>query len=292
MTPVFQQKPWKHDPRSRRFSHTKFFGALPLSALPNTLDRDPGPCFDQGPTLRCTGYGNAAQMYFIHGIQGHPDWQAAKIGQKQGRSVDEGGGDPNATMKSMRDDGFLPSTASPQRWETHGIGGTTWKSFPPQLDDIARKFDTAIAFFKVDGPYDTFDNIRVALFQAYDPKTKRGAAVDAFGRWFNDWNDEPDGFIPHEYSRFAGYHRYVIYGWEGEYLLLKNSYGSSHHIYRMPREVVNKEFSQWGTTLKILKLATPEQIAEAKKGTPLGKLWGAVIQMWWTLSEKYGFNHA
>lgn len=313
----FQQKPWKHDPRSRRFSHHKFFGTTPLSKLPFKLDRDPGPVFDQQMTLRCTGYGNAAQAYFIHGFQGHPDWQAAKVGQKQGRSVDEYGGDPNACMKSMRDDGFLPATASPLRLETHGPNGTSWRSFQPHLDDIARKHDTAVGFFKVDGPYDTFNNIKSVLFKAFDPVTKRGQAVDVFGRWMHPWTDAPGGVIDPKPSfgaappkrslwhrilsyffpnfgafdpDFAGYHRYIFYGWDGDYLLLKNSYGSSRHLYRMHRDVVNFEFKQPNTTLKILKLATPEQIAEAKKATPLGRLWDAVLTMWWTLSEKYGLR--
>lgn len=285
----FQQQPWKNDPRSRRFSNAKYFGALPLTALPKNFTRDPGPALDQQATLRCTGYGNAAEAYFIHGFQGHPDWHAAKVGQKQGRSVDEYGGDPNACMKSMRDDGFLPSTASPLRLETHGVNGTSWHSFGPQLDDVARKNDTAVAFFKVDGPYDIFDNIRVALFQAYNPVTKRGPAVDAFGRWFREWSG-PTDFIPQKYSSFAGYHRYVFFGWEGDYLLLKNSYGIDGHEMRMHRITVNEEFKQPGTTLKILRTATPEQIAEAKKATPLGRLWDTVLTMWWTLSEKYGLR--
>lgn len=288
----FQQMPWKHDARSRRYSHSRTFGTS--LTLPKSLDRNPGPTTDQKYTLRCTGYGNAANGYFIHGEAMHPDWAAAKVGRKQGRSVDTNGGDPNATMKSERDDGFLPLIASQLSLATHGAQATAWDKWPAHLDATAAKYDTAVAFFKVDGPLDTFDNIRVAIWKAYDPATKRGPGVDAFGTWYEEWTTAYRGIIPTSYITFAGYHRYVFFDWcrigDTEYLKAKNSYGplGDNGVYYFPREVVNREFAKWGTTLKILRTLTLEQLAEAKKQTPLGKLWDAVIQAWFNLSEKYG----
>jgi hypothetical protein len=290
----FQKTPWKHDARSRRFSHQKFFGTASPNYLPTTLNREIGPILDQGSTLRCTGYGNAYEGFLIHGIPMNPDWSAAKVGQKQGRTVDESGGDPNATMKSMRDDGFLPLAKVSLCWQSHGVAKSGMTSFYPPLDEEAKKYDVGVGFFKVDGPHDTFDNIKIAIFKAYDPKTKRGQGVDAFGTWYDEWTLPMSGIIPSTYSRFAGYHRYVFFDFcriDGiEYLKAKNSYGISgnNSIYYFPREVVNREFAKWGTSLKILKTLTPEQLAEAKKTTQLGRLWEAVVQAWYILSERYG----
>ncbi len=53
--------------------------------------------------------------------------------------------------------------------------------------------------------------------------------------------------------------------------------------------MVNREFASWGTALKIpTGFLTAEQIAEAKKETPMGRAWRAVITAWWLLSEKFG----
>lgn len=288
----FQTTPWKHDARSRRFSHHRFFGTT--TALPAALERDPGPLTDQGPTLRCTGYGNAAEGFFIHGIPMNPDWQAAKVGQKQGQSVDEAGGDPNACMKSMRDDGFLPLSASNQVWQTHSIQGSGWHSYNDNLDTIARQYDTAIAFFKVDGPYDIFTNIKSAIFKACDLTTGCGQGVDAFGPWYQEWTTAPHGVIPDEYRTLLGYHRWVFFGWkrigDKEYLACKNSYGDQgdNGVYWFPASVVNREFAKWGTTLKILKTLPQEDIDAAKDPGPIGRLWDAVINAWYRLSELYG----
>lgn len=290
----FNQRPWKHDARSRRFSHHRFFGTLQPHQFPKTLDREIGPIYDQGPTLRCTGYGNAFEGYLIHGIPMNPDWSAHKIGQKQGRSVDINGGDPNACMKSQRDDGYLPLTASDRSWRAYGIRDTDMNKWDTKLDEIAKKYDRAVGFFRVDGPFDTFDNIKSAIIKEFDPKTGRGQGVDAFGTWYHDWSTAPRGVVPTDYSIFAGYHRYVFFDFcaigNKEYLKAKNSYGSSgdNSIYYFPREVVNREFAKRGTTLKILKTLTPEQLAEAKKQTPLGRLWEQVIQIWYDLSEHFG----
>lgn len=292
--PRFHQQPWKHDVRSKRFSHERFFGSA-TNFVPEFMP-DSGPPHDQGMSLRCTGYGNAVQGYLIHGIPMNPDWSAAKVGQKQGRSVDEMGGDPNACMKSMRDDGFLPLSAASYTWRSHGYAGSGMNSWNRSLDDVARKYDTAIAFFKVDGPHDVFDNIRNAITLAYDNDTMRGPGVDAFGRWFHPWTDAPGGIITDTYkeSDFAGYHRWVFFGWKQingvTYLAAKNSYGSrgDNGVYYFPRQIVNREFTKWGTTLKVLKTVTPEQLAEARKQTPLGKLWETTINLWYIFSERFG----
>src|SRR4051794_14496013 len=131
---LYQQTPWKHDPRSKAFSHNRFFGAVPVQKLPATLGRPLRWIMYQGNTLRCTGYAGAADGSYIHGRRFSGDWQAAKVGQIQGRSVDISGGDPNAAMKSERDYGFLPAELAPVSVENDGAEASGWDKFPKALD--------------------------------------------------------------------------------------------------------------------------------------------------------------
>ena len=194
----------------------------------------------------------------------------------------------------MRDCGFLPASLSPFSLEKNGIQDSGYDApWPKNLDDEAKNWDLQVGFVRVDGQQDVFDNLRNALYMAYDAKTKRGACVDVFGKWYHEWTYA--AMIPTQYDTFAGYHRYIFIDWIYVdnicYLVAQNSYGKeagANGFHLFPREVVNKEFAEWGTSVKILKVLTKAQIDEAKKETPIGMLWRLILQAWFMLSEKYG----
>ena len=229
----------------------------------------------------------------------HPDFQTVLVGKVQGRPVDLQGSDPNSSMKAQCFDqgGYLPLTDSHITLAKDGPQvSADPASYSPDNYEEAHNYGGE-GFVRVDGPNDIFDNIRVALFLAYDPIKKRGACVQAFGKWFSEWTYAVT--IPATYAQFAGYHSFLFVDWvtiDGiAYLLAENSYGSSagqggYHYF--PREVVNREFSAWGTSLKILKPLTLDQIALAKQETQLGKIQRAIANAWYALTlyiiEKYG----
>lgn len=266
----FQQQKWLNDPRSTKFSHDKLFGTV-TNFPPEGLKRPLRPRENQGNTLRCTAYASAVNGAYIWGQRFSPEWQAKKISLIQGRDIDLNGADPNSTMKSQRDYGYAP-------YDFHD-------------DNVA--YDNRVAgYVKVDGPLDVFDDIRSALFQAYNKDTKEGAVVQAFGRWMREWDA---GIIPQNYSTMVGYHCYLFVDWTvlngTPYLIAQNSYGNAYGedgIHYFPREVVNREFTLSGTSLKIVKPLTRAQIEEAKKDTPLGNLWKQIILIWRIFSNKYG----
>lgn len=281
----FQQVPWKHDPRSEKFSYETLFGAgTPI--LPDTLNRPRGPVLDQGPTLRCTGYGSAANGYYIHGFKMNPDWSAAKIGEKQGKSVDTAGADPNACMKHQRDDGFLAAAVNDQNWLDDGIKETGYGAWPAELEFEAKRYDTISGFASIRYGYiDLFDATRRALFESYDPETKRGPCVDVFSRWLDNWNT---GEIPSAEGRLSGYHRHLAIDTERThkdiYIVTQNSYGTGYGdggFHYWNRAVWNREMSMRGCTLKILATLTPAQIAEARKETPLGAFIRSILHFWY-----------
>lgn len=266
----FQQTPWLNDPRSTKFSHDKLFGTV-TNFPPEGLKRPLRQIENQGNTLRCTAYASAVNGGYIWHSRFNPTWQAQKISYIQGRDIDLYGADPNSAMKSQRDYGYAPYDFT---------------------DDNVAYENRVAGYVKVDGPLDVFDDIRSALYQAYNPETKTGAVVQAFGRWFNEWNT---AIIPQNYTSFAGYHAYLFVDWTVlngvTYLIAQNSYGEAYGeagLHYFPREVVNREFTLSGTTLKICKPLTRAQIEEAKKDTPVGRIWNQLLLIWRIFSNKYG----
>lgn len=104
-------------------------------------------------------------------------------------------------------------------------------------------------YFKVTGRYDTFDNIRAALWQFR--KEKRTLVVGAL--WRPEWTTAYKGIVPKVYSDGGFGHAFKIFGQkliEDEiYLMAQLSNGTDigdNGIFYFPRAVVNKEFAPYG----------------------------------------------
>lgn len=123
-----------------------------------------------------------------------------------------------------------------------------WENYPINLDEIAIEHIKR-SFVFVDGPHDTFDNIRAALYMHRNEKK----SVLAGAYWGLEWQNAPDGIIPKVYTKGNSAHSVKIFGQKkinGEiYLKVQNSYGQEigdKGIFYFPREVVNKEFAPFG----------------------------------------------
>lgn len=272
-----QEKPWSHDYRSKAFSHARFFGTVTM--LPDSLRRPrftPENQDEKIPnSLRCAGYAAAVNGRYIHGERMSPDWQVDKISRIQGKPVDFEGSDPNSAMSSQmyqNKGGYLPC----MDWDAA-------KSMV--LDTEAQNYGDK-AYLKPDGGVDIFDSICNALYLAYDSNTGRGACVQAFSGWYDTFNAS---FVT-SIGNLLGYHSYLFIDFEvvnGEtVLVIQNSYGVGRWdggFQRMTRPVVNDLFSRRGSSLKIPKTLTPEQIALAKQETPFGALQRAIINAWYQI---------
>lgn len=285
--------PWKNDARSRRFSHKRFYGKNLL--FPDTLNRPRRTPENQLQTTRCAAYAGALNGGYIHGRRMSPDWQAKKIGQIQGTSVDGYGSDPNAAMQSQMyaNGGYLPYEDSPVTLEQDGIlTSGNMANYAPSLDAEAQNYADE-AYLKPDGGQDYYDSICDALITAYDSGTKLGAGVQAFSGWYDSFMDASITSI----GTLQGYHSYLFIDFvrSRDVLILENSYGTEFGnggYQEIDREVVNALFSKQGTSLKIPKQLTATQIALAKQVSPMGKIQDAIIQLWYDLSNflmrKYG----
>ncbi len=293
--PPLNKYPWRYDPRSKKFSHHIFFGTAPAVSLPATLGRVLRTVENQYTYNRCAAYASALNGGYIRGQRMSPDYQAAKITQEQGFSIDLDGSQTDATMNVQIDYGYLPYASSPLTVETNGAASADPTKYPKSLDATAQQYRDE-GYVTVDGPNDTFDNIRSALSLAYDPLTGQGAVVQVFGRWFKDWTSSPGGVISTA-SQFLGYHSYDIVDWtimNGiPYLIIQNSWGigaGNGGYFFIPRTIVNLEYPK-NAQLKIPKPLTPEQINLAAQETSWGAIQRAIINIWYTISKEFYSAH-
>lgn len=111
------------------------------------------------------------------------------------------------------------------------------------------------SFFECDGPYDTFDKIRVAMY--LNMKEHRSVLTGAL--WRHSWQDAPGGIVEdRDYSsEQGGGHAFKVFGqmyMNGEiHLVCQLSNGplvGDKGLYYFPRGVVNREFNFGAYTFK------------------------------------------
>ena len=275
----FIQKSWKNDPRSKNFSHSRFFGSI--TSFPSSLNRPRIIPLNQGETLRCAAYAAAANGQYINGVSMSPDWQVDKISRLQGTPVDAGGSDPNAAMNSQlypRGGGYLPI----EDWNGNGMA----------LDSEAANFGDS-AYIKVTGP-DYFTGVKTMLIHAYNQNNQRGACGQAFSPWYTEWM----GPYITTAKTILGGHSYLFIDWcteNGvEYLIVQNSYGlniGDQGFQKMSKEVVNDIFSRGGSTIKFPMTLTTAQRELATQQTPWGKIQLQILLIWAKLTSLYGSSY-
>lgn len=134
-------------------------------------------------------------------------------------------------------------------------------------------------FFAVSGKYDTFDNIRVALWQH---RQKKSTIVT--GTLFrNEWFSSKSGIIPMGYGSDGVPHAFKIFGQkviDGKlYLVAQLSQGveyGDNGLFYFPREVVNKEIGKYGIFMfKDISREEAEKILKGNKSW----LWSLITKI-------------
>lgn len=206
-------QPWVVNPKDKMFSHPRVFGGTTdmLSGLPAAgMGRSPIQILDQGTTDFCCAYGNAGSGGFRLGIPMSPEYQVKAIGQLSGAPITNGS-EPRQTMETPILTGLLPAALNEFTLGTYTPDFiANWKNWDPALDIQASKHKLG-SYFQVDShwyaPMDVFDSIRLALWQS----KAENACVDAFGFWYNEWNQVgPDGIVPVQRTSPITLHRYYF----------------------------------------------------------------------------------
>ncbi len=193
----------------------------------------------------CTGYSLTAVSEDQEEVILDPGFTFAMIKKVQG-SWKGWGGDLRSGCKVAQNIGFIEKGQNPL-----DFGGkprdfiANWNNWPLDiLLPLAQKHHKQ-SYFKVDGRYDVFDNIRAALWQHKDQKE----SVYTGCLWRPGWLYVNDGIIPQFPISGGVGHAFKIFGQKiinGEpFLMCQNSYGinaGKDGIHFFSRKVVNREF--------------------------------------------------
>lgn len=241
--------------RSRKIGGTRFlssnFGSTAPTDLPPTLGRAFLTMPDQGTTDFCTSYGEAVSNGYKYSIAMSAPYQTAMEGRYLGAPILTGT-DAQDSMDATIAFSTLPLIVAP----SYDLSRETpafiadWKNYK-DFSTYTRPYFPGIPY-KVDGDYDTFDNIRSALHQAYQVDK---AVVKVFGHWYESWNvqamnSDNKGHITTPTDSPITLHRYTIIDWITDasgvpYLVCAltqgDEFGDRGHLY-MNRDCCNFVF--------------------------------------------------
>jgi hypothetical protein len=247
----------------RDFSHSTVFGALKESELPTGTFYISTPLEIKNQTNSdfCTAYAACAVSEDQEMIELNPEYSMMKSKVISG-DPEAWGQDLRTACKTAVTFGFLeqqyfPYKNNPQDRDAY-VNSANWHE---DLDGLAYEHRKT-SFFSVDGPYDTFDNFRMTLWQ--NKEEQRSILTGAF--WKPEWTSAPKGIIPKkELGRIGMAHAFKIFGQtvidDEIYLMAQLSNGvdiGDKGIFYFPREVVNREFIYGAFTFKDM----PKEIAK------------------------------
>lgn len=169
-------------------SHEKHFGSVSKPSFPKTLDRQLRNVLNQFDTNFCTAFGEAVSNGFEQSQDFSGEFQTAAESRYLGTPIINGA-DPYPSMQATTIVGSLPFKLSPfMLGKSSASVIADWNNWKADLFTAALAFKSNLIPYYVDGPYDTFDNIRNALYQASQAGEK--GVVKAFGWWFDSWNNQ------------------------------------------------------------------------------------------------------
>lgn len=201
----------------------------------------------------CTAFSTVELQKAIFGIDVDPYYQFAKIKQNMGEYKSYGANLRNA-CNSVIQYGSLNARNAPY---THATGLPTdkdrdflanWANYPQMLDLFASK-EKDLAYFTLDGTYDTFDNIRSTLWMHM--QERRAVTFGFF--WHDAWTEVAGGIIPNVMPNDAegGGHDMAIIGQKTIngvlYLVFQQSWGPNagdKGVYYFPRSIVDLCFNE------------------------------------------------
>lgn len=242
--------PTEDDPRD--YDLGRVFGLIPIETIPDYrfVVAEPLVIKNQFKTDMCTGYALASVLEDTEEVILDPMFAFAMIKKRRGEWRGYGG-DLRSGCKVAEKIGLIERDKSPlwrkevnRKHRDFVANWENWEKFP-ELEKQAAVHKQE-SYFKVTGPYDTFDNIRMALWQ--NKKEKRSIFTGC--KWKSGWMSASNGIIPNDKRAGGVGHAFKVFGQEpvGDemHILIQNSMGEKFGdkgIFKFPREVVNREFT-------------------------------------------------
>ena len=239
----------------RDFSLGKMFGQAILKDIPDSyIVKDPIPeVKDQKATDFCSAYASTSSSEKQEGIKLSPEYQFNATKRISGQP-EKWGATLRDAMKSFTEYGSVEQSRVDLFMENNGFGKydrdmivnfSSWED----LDFFARKHKKE-SYFKVDGSYDHFDNIRSAIWK----HKKEQSTVVCGILWRIDWNRLDTGIVKDKSNKDGFGHAFEIIGWKQidkkTYLVARLSNGlnfGDNGTYYLPRNIVNSEMERYGS---------------------------------------------
>lgn len=253
MKPALLELP--DDPRDITFGAV--FTLPKLSELPKAFKVGRPTIKDQYVTWLCTAFGVSSASEYQEGVMLSPEYQAQKISLLSGQNIAGQGADLRMACKSAQKYGSLPIQHVPEDLrltQTNESIVADPAKWPAQLDLLALPFKKD-SYLAVSGPYDMFDNMRATM---YAERAEKKAIVTG-ALWRGSWTGMPGGVINYVGENTGTPHCFIIFGWDGEYLLAHLSGGQGvgdGGVFMLHRNVVNSECTYGAFTFEDI---SPEQ---------------------------------
>lgn len=240
-----------------------------LKDLPDKFVLETLSLKDQKESDFCSAMTTCLMSEVQEGVELEPSWSFA-VSKDISGDKDQWGQDMRTAFKAHVQYGGLPKKDSPFSLENRAVGFLRDINNWPDLKDKALP-QKKKAFFFVTGPYDHFDNIRASIFKFQNEK--RLIALGVMWSWaitqYRLENDNLNG---------SG-HMIACLGWDGDYLVLQNSYGpnagqNGRHL--LARNVVNNWVDKYGAGM-FLDMPKEDALWYLDNGIKLEDNW--VIQM-------------
>lgn len=257
--------------RSKDKVQVKKFGGVSVSDMPLTLGRARMSVENQKDTEFCTAYQVSKARAYSVGIDMSPEFQVALEGEYVGSAITDGTY-PHIAMNAARVNGALPKQFSIFSLEKNGPDFIAdWMNWPSSLFGIARPYAPHSPYAVGHGTGDMFDNIRGALFNAF--QAGETEPVLAYGNWYREWNAAANnsllaGYMPVPSSAAISLHAYLFVDWitdpSGNIWLVAHlsqgeEFGDKGFLY-FDRATINKAFAhliQDGVGLYIWRKNSP-----------------------------------
>lgn len=241
-------------PDPRDFSLGGVFGVPLLSDLPFEYEVSSQRFIkDQKGTDMCTGYASSAVSEDQEGVELTPFFTFAMTRKIMNVDASEYGADLRSACKAMCQYGALEvremfptfsdmvlTTLAESPFQKTREFFADWKNVPLAAVTKASKHKKR-SYFAVDGPYDTFDNMRAALWALRDEKRSIFTGIN----WRPSWDKSLEGVVrEYDASEKSYGHAIKIFGWQGTFLKAQLSNGEDigkKGVFLLSRELVNAE---------------------------------------------------
>lgn len=197
----------------------------------------------------CHSFAGCAVAEDQDGVDLSPEWLAAQVYKLNGTG--DVGSNLRSVCKTLCGYGDIKKSIAPFSIDTHSREFLAdWKNWPHELNDKALDY-LKKSYFRVDGPHDLFDDMRLTLWD--NRAEKRSILTGTW--WYLAYNGS--AIIPKTATGERGAHALKVCGWKkinGEtYLIAQNSWGKlvgDNGLFYFPREVVNRDFTFGSFTFK------------------------------------------